>query len=92
MQALPVSWTTDARALSPRPVSLHVGAHRLREALKRCQRCDIPLGSQLCPNPQCGEQHGQSTGDLCAWCRHNRKEHMDGIDVARLYDLAFEVL
>ena len=92
MQALPVSWTTDALALSPRPVSLHMGAHRLRGSVKRCQRCDIPLGSQLCPNPQCGEQHGQSAGDLCAWCRQNHEERMDVIDVARLHGIEFEIL
>ena len=88
MQTASGLWTWDARGLT----ALHGWPGTLGGAMKRCQQCDIPLGSQLCPNPQCGEQHGQSTGDLCAWCHHNHKERMDGIDVARLHDLAFEVL
>jgi hypothetical protein len=92
MQAVPISWLTDALALSLRPVRLHLVADRFGESLERCQRCDILLGSQPCPNPLCREQHGQSTGDLCAWCRHNYKERTDGIDIARLHDRTFKVL
>lgn len=87
-----VSWTTDDRALSLRPVRLRVRPNTLGGSMKRCQRCDIPLGSRPCPNPQCGEQHGQSAGDLCAWCRQNHEERMDVIDVAHLHDIEFEVL
>ena len=88
----PVSWTTDDLALSPSSVRRHVRPDTLVGSMKRCQRCDIPLGSRLCPNPQCGEQHGQSAGDLCAWCRQNHEERMDVIDVAHLHDLELEVL
>jgi hypothetical protein len=42
--------------------------------MQRCSRCDIPLGAWPCPNPLCPELHGQSAGDLCAWCRHNQEE------------------
>ena len=88
----PVSWTTDDLALSPSPVRHHVRPNTLGGSRKRCQRCDIPLGSRPCPNPQCGEQHGQSAGDLCAWCRQNYEEHMDVIDVARLHGIELEIL
>ncbi len=88
----PASWTTDDLALSPRLVRLRVVPGTRGGSVQRCQRCDIPLGSQICPNPLCGEQHGQSAGDLCAWCRHNHEERMDVIDFARLHDLELEVL
>lgn len=39
-------------------------------ALPRCRRCDILLGSQPCPNPECRAPHGDSVGDLCTWCGH----------------------
>jgi hypothetical protein len=42
--------------------------------MRRCLRCDIPLGTWSCPNPLCPELHGQSAGDLCAWCRHHQEE------------------
>jgi hypothetical protein len=42
--------------------------------MQRCRRCDIPLGDWSCPNPLCPEMHGQSAGDLCAWCRHQQEE------------------
>jgi hypothetical protein len=88
----PMSWMTDDLALSSSPVRLHVGLETLGGSMKRCQRCDIPLGPRLCPNPQCGEQHGQSAGDLCAWCRQNHEERMDVIDFAHFYGSELEVL
>jgi hypothetical protein len=87
-----VSWTTDDLALSPSPVRHHVRPDPFGGSMKRCQRCDIPLGARPCPNLQCGEQHGQSAGDLCAWCRQNHEERMDVINFAHLYDIAPEVL
>ena len=42
--------------------------------MQRCSQCDIPLGAWPCPNPLCPELHGQSAGDLCAWCRHKQEE------------------
>jgi hypothetical protein len=42
--------------------------------MQRCLQCDIPLGAWPCPNPLCPELHGQSAGDLCAWCRHKQEE------------------
>ena len=60
--------------------------------MKRCTRCDIPLGSRPCPNPLCQEPHGQSAGDLCAWCRHNTQETLHGIDSTRLHNSALAVL
>ena len=42
--------------------------------MPRCPQCDIPLGAWTCPNPLCPELHGQSAGDLCAWCRHKQEE------------------
>ena len=88
----PMSWITDDLALSPSPVRYHAEPDTLGGSMKRCQRCDIPLGSRLCPNPLCGEQHGQSVGDLCAWCHQNHEERMDVIDFARLHDIELEVL
>jgi hypothetical protein len=88
----PVLWTIDDLALSPSPVRLHVVPDTLGGSMQRCQRCDIPLGARLCPNPLCGEQHGQGAGDLCAWCHQNSQEPMDVIDFARIHDLELEVL
>ena len=87
-----VSWAIDDLTFSPSPVSLHVVPDTRRGSMKRCQRCDIPLGSYLCPNPLCGEQHGESAGDLCAWCQQNAQEAIDVIEFTRLHDLALEVL
>ena len=42
--------------------------------MQRCLQCDIPLGPWPCPNPLCDELHGESAGDLCAWCRHKLEE------------------
>jgi hypothetical protein len=42
--------------------------------MQRCLQCDIPLGAWPCPNPLCPELHGQSAGDLCAWCHHKQEE------------------
>ena len=80
MQARPVSWTTDGLTLAPRSLSLFGGPAPFGGALQRCQRCDIPLGSSPCPNPECCEPHGQRAGDLCTWCHHKREEQSDGID------------
>ena len=49
--------------------------------MRRCQRCDIPLGFRPCLNPLCPEQHGQSAGALCIWCSQNHEERREGIDI-----------
>src|SRR6266700_2793543 len=59
---------------------------------KRCQRCDIPLGPQPCPNPQCREPHGQSVGALCAWCHHHQEGSRNVRNAARLPESQCEVL
>jgi hypothetical protein len=59
--------------------------------MKRCTRCDIPLGSRPCPNPLCQEPHGQSAGDRCAWCRQNAQEPLYDINCIRLHDLELEL-
>ena len=74
-------WTRDARELAPRSGRLHARPGTLGGAMKRCQQCDIPLGSRPCPNPLCPEQHGQSAGDLCAWCSQNHEEPRDRIGI-----------
>jgi len=87
-----VPWTTDDLALSPSPMRLRVVPDTRGGSAQRCQRCDILLGAHICPNPLCGEQHGQSAGTLCAWCHQNLQEPTDVIDFARLHDLELEVL
>jgi hypothetical protein len=86
MQLAPVSWTIDDLGRAPRPVCLPVGPDTPGGCIKRCPRCDIPLGSHPCPNPQCREPHGQSAGALCTWCAHNLQEPVDVLDVARFHD------
>ena len=92
MQTVPVSWTMDDLVHAPHPVRLPVRPDTLGGSLQRCQRCDIPLGSHPCPNPQCREPHGQSVGDLCAWCHHRYEEPRDVLDVVRLPDRTFAVV
>jgi len=81
MQTTPRFWTRDALRRAPRPVHRRVGPGTLGGTMKRCQRCDIPLGSQSCPNPLCPEQHGQSAGELCAWCLLNHEERREMRDI-----------
>src|SRR5437870_2435937 len=69
------------------PVRLHVGPDTLGGSMKRCTRCDIPLGSRPCPNPLCQEPHGQSAGARCPWCRQNAQEPLYESDFIRLHDL-----
>jgi len=92
MQIVPVSWTRDDLGPVPRPVGLLMRPDMFGGARKRCQRCDIPLGPQRCPNSQCREPHGQSAGDLCAWCRHHQEESRDVRNGARLPDSQCAVL
>ena len=91
-EPVPVSWMTDDLTLSSSPVHLRVVSDTGGGPVQRCQRCDILLGSHICPNPLCGEQHGQSAGNLCAWCRQSLQESMNVIDFACLHDLELEVL
>ena len=84
MQVDLVVWTTDVLDLALHPMYRYGRPDTRRGALTRCQRCDIPLGSQLCPNPQCLEPHGQRVGNLCAWCYDNMEEHLDAIDAISL--------
>src|SRR5919109_2534951 len=92
MQTVTVSWTMDDLVPVPSPVSLPVRPDTLGASLKRCQRCDIPLGPHPCPNPLCREPHGQSAGDLCAWCHRHSEEPRDVLDTVRLPDRKLEVL
>ena len=85
MQTAPRFWMRDPRGRAPHPVRLRVGAGTFGGIMQRCQRCDIPLGSGPCPNPLCPEQHGQSAGNLCAWCFHNHEERRDMMD-SQVYD------
>jgi hypothetical protein len=82
MQTVPVSWMSKERTLLPSPVHLHGVPDRRGAALKRCQRCDIPLGSHRCPNPACGEVHGERAGTLCVWCRDTLQDGMERHEVA----------
>jgi hypothetical protein len=86
MQRVPVSWTMDALGRAPHLVRSPLGPDTLAGARQRCPRCDIPLGSHPCPNPQCREPHGQSAGALCSWCAHRLQEPLDGLDIARVHD------
>jgi hypothetical protein len=92
MLADPLSWTTAVLALAPRAIHLHCESDRRGATLQRCQRCDIPLGSDLCPNPLCREPHGQRAGNLCTWCYQNSEDIRHGIDVMRLHDRACAIL
>jgi len=92
MQTVPVSGTRDNCGQVPRPVRLLMRPDTFGGSRKRCQRCDIPLGPQPCPNPQCREPHGQSAGELCAWCRHHQEESRDVRNGARLPDSQCAVL
>ena len=46
------SWPTDVRGLALRPMRRPLGARARSGARQRCQRCDVPLGSSLCPNQE----------------------------------------
>jgi len=70
MQLVTRSWTLDALASPSYPGRLPVRPDTFGGALPRCRRCDILLGTQLCPNPACHEPHGDSAGELCTWCHH----------------------
>jgi hypothetical protein len=82
MQTVPVSWRREESLLIPSPVRLYMVPDLQGAALKRCQRCDIPLGSHPCPNPACGEVHGEPAGPLCVWCRDTQQAHLERLDVA----------
>jgi hypothetical protein len=87
MSAAPMLWTTADQTCSHRPRRPRVLPETLGGAIQRCPRCEIPLGSRPCPNPLCREQHGQSAGTLCAWCRHHAQEPRERSAVARLHNL-----
>ena len=70
MQIVTTSWTMEALVSPYDPGSLAVWPNTFGGPLPRCRRCDILLGAQLCPNPECRAPHGASTGDLCTWCCH----------------------
>src|SRR5262245_9485817 len=92
MQAEFALWPTDDRGLVAHPMGLDGRPDMRRDTLTRCQRCDIPLGSQLCPNPECREPHGQRAGDFCTWCTSNAEERIDDIDGLLLPIIACAVL
>jgi len=87
MQTVPVLPTMDNPGRALRSGRLSVGTNTLGERLPRCQRCDIPLGSYPCPNPQCHEPHGQSAGTLCTWCADHLQERLEGLDGARVHTM-----
>jgi hypothetical protein len=70
MQLVTQPWTMDARIAPYHPGLLAGWPDTFGGALPRCRRCDILLGTQPCPNPECRAPHGDSTGDLCTWCYH----------------------
>lgn len=82
MQTAPVAWRREERTLMLSPGRFHTVSDTRGALLKRCQRCDIPLGSHRCPNAECGEVHGQRAGTLCVWCRDTQQARMERIDVA----------
>jgi len=88
MQTIPVSWTMDDQGCATRPVPPSLGLDTLGGGSTRCRRCDIPLGSHPCPNPQCREPHGQSAGALCTWCVHHLQESLDVLDLSRVHTRA----
>jgi hypothetical protein len=90
MQTAPRLWTRDAPERVPRSVRLSVRPGTFGGPMKRCQRCDIPLGSYPCPKSLCPEQHGQSAGELCDWCLLNHEERRDIMDL-QSYDGQIEV-
>ena len=70
MQTTPVLWTMEAIVSMPHTMRLSLRPDTFGGSQPRCRRCDILLGPQPCPNPQCREPHGHSAGDLCTWCCH----------------------
>jgi hypothetical protein len=82
MQTIPMSWIIATCTLTPSPAHLHVLSEARSGTPQRCQQCDIPLGSQPCPNPQCQETHGQRAGALCVWCRDHQQEYLERGDLA----------
>ena len=82
MQTNPVSWRMATCTLPHNSMYLHILPEARGSTLQRCQRCDIPLGAQRCPNPECHESHGQRAGSLCVWCRDNQQEHLETDDMA----------
>jgi hypothetical protein len=70
MQLVAPSWTMEPFIAPDDPRLLTVWPGTFGGGLPRCRRCDILLGTQPCPNPDCRAPHGDSAGDLCTWCRH----------------------
>lgn len=70
MQTTPVLWIMDALVSMPHAMRRPLQPDTFGGSQPRCRRCDILLGLQPCPNPQCREPHGHSAGDLCTWCCH----------------------
>ena len=86
MQTVPIAWARDDLGQGPSLACLLRRPDTFGGVRKRCRRCDIPLGSQRCPNPQCREPHGQSAGDLCAWCHQQREALPEVLHGAALPD------
>jgi hypothetical protein len=70
MQIVTPSWSVEALIPPYYPGYLPLRSDTFGGALPRCRRCDILLGPELCPNPECCTPHGASVGDLCTWCSH----------------------
>jgi hypothetical protein len=70
MQLVTPSWTMEDLTAPYYPGPLSVGPDTFGGAQPRCRLCDILLGTEPCPNPECRAPHGASTGDLCTWCCH----------------------
>ena len=70
MQLVTTSWSLDALISPHYPGHPTESAETFGGVLPRCRRCDILLGTQPCPNPECSTPHGAGTGDLCTWCLH----------------------
>ena len=80
MQRDVIMWTTDVRGGVSRPRRLSEGPDPCRRAQPRCLRCDIPLGPQRCPNPDCRAPHGQGVGVLCTWCHDHPGDRLETRD------------
>ena len=70
MQLVTQPWTLAALDARDYSRSLSVRRETCGGAQPRCQRCDILLGTERCPNPECETLHGASAGDLWTWCLH----------------------
>jgi len=87
----PVSWTTDALALSPSPVRHHVRPNTLGGSRKRCNGVTYPRVPTLSEPAVRRTTRPKRWRSLCL-VPPNYEERMDVIDVARLHGIELEIL